>query len=81
MAQSPEQCLARLRVLFKDAYGKPAPTDHDIIRWANSPETWAEHQIRHQGWGYHAAEAVVRSCRVLRRRAALLVPQEQEADA
>lgn len=81
MAQTPEQCLARLRTLFKDAYGKPPVTNEDLLAWAKDPEHWAEQQIRHKGWSFYTTEAVVRSCRVLRRRAALAIQAAPEADA
>lgn len=73
MALSPEQCLAQLRVLYRDAFKIDTFDDNSVLLWANSPELWAEHQIRHRGWGYHATEAVVRNCRILRKRAALAV--------
>ena len=78
MAHSPDQALARLRLLFKDAYGKPPATDEDVIAWAKDPEIWAERQIRAQGWSFYAVEAVVRSCRMLRRRAAQAISARQE---
>lgn len=68
---TPEHCLKRLRVLYADAFKIHTFDDHSVILWANNPELWAEHQIRHRGWSFYAAEAVVRQCRSLRKRAAL----------
>lgn len=71
-----EQCLARLRQIYRDAFKLPQDKHVDssvIILWAEKPELWAEHQIRHRNWSWYAAEAVVRSARVLRKRAALAV--------
>jgi hypothetical protein len=78
--RSPEQCLGRLRVLYRDAHKCDPASDALVLDWANHPEAWAEQQIRHRGWSYFAAEAVVRNCRALRRRAALAVTTT-EADA
>lgn len=77
--RSPEQCLGRLRVLYRDAHKCPPASDALVMSWATHPEAWAEQQIRHRGWSYFAAEAVVRSCRVLRTRAALAVKPEADA--
>lgn len=73
MALSPEQCLAQLRVLYRDAFKIDTFDDNSVLLWASSPELWAEHQIRHRGWSYYGAEGVVRHCRILRKRAAIAV--------
>lgn len=72
-ALTPKECLSRLRVLFRDAHKAHALDDHQILDWADHPELWATHQIAHRGWSYNAAEAVVRQCRTLRKRARLAV--------
>jgi hypothetical protein len=77
--RSPEQCLGRLRVLYRDAHKCDPASDALVLDWANHPEAWAEAQIRHRGWSYFAAEAVVRNCRALRRRAALAITTEASA--
>lgn len=66
----PEACLARVRNLYRDAFKCPPETDAIAVKWAHKPELWATHQIAHHGWSYMAAEAVVRQCRILVRRAA-----------
>lgn len=68
---TPEQCLAKLRALFRDANHADPRDDAHVIRWADAPELWATQQIAHRGWSYLAAECVVRSCRILRNRARL----------
>ena len=70
---SPEQCLRTLRVLYRDAFKVHDFNDTQVLNWANSPELWAEHKIRHAEWSFYAAEAVVRNCRRLRKRAAAAV--------
>jgi hypothetical protein len=70
---SPQQCLQTLRVLYRDAFKVRDFDDTQVINWANSPELWAEHKIRHAEWSFYAAEAVVRNCRRLRKRAAIAV--------
>ena len=80
------QALQRLRNLYRDAFKCDPDSDQVVIRWAEAPETWATHQIMARGWSWHATEAVVRSCRSLRKRAAiaaaeLLEAREAEAEA
>lgn len=70
MALSPQEALARLRQIYRDAHHCDAPSDQHVVDWAKRPERWAEHQIRFRGWTFYAAEATVRCCRVYRRRAA-----------
>ena len=67
---SPQQCLQTLRVLYRDAFKVQDFNDTQVLTWANSPELWAEHKIRYAEWSFYAAEAVVRNCRRLRKRAA-----------
>ena len=71
MAVIPDaEILRRLRKLYQDAFRiRNQPSDADVLRWADSPELWAEHEIRHRGKSFHVAEAVVRNCRVMRGRA------------
>jgi hypothetical protein len=69
-ALTPEQALQRLRTLYRDAYKCSPADDAAVISWARSPELWATHQVAHRGWSFQAAEAVVRQCRILVRRAA-----------
>lgn len=66
---TPNDCLARLRVLFRDAQRCEPHDDHQVLSWADNPDLWATHQIAHRGWSFMAAEAVVRQCRSLRKRA------------
>jgi hypothetical protein len=66
---TPHKCLQRLRCLYRDAHHAEPATELDLLHWAQHPERWAELQIRHSGWSFHAAEAVVRACRSLRGRA------------
>lgn len=68
-AITPPQALQRLRNLYRDAFKASPANDEAVITWARSPELWATHQIAHRGWSYLAAEAVVRQCRILVRRA------------
>lgn len=72
-ALTPEQALQRLRTLYRDAHKCEPSTDQAAIDWARHPEHWATLQIQHRGWSFHAAEAVVRQCRILVRRAARAV--------
>lgn len=72
------QSLHRLRVLYRDAFKCEPDNDQVLIAWANAPELWAQHQIIGRGWSYHAVEAVVRACRVLRKRAAIAAAELQE---
>lgn len=65
-----DEILRRLRKLYKDAFHvHHEPSDAEVLRWADAPELWAEHEIRHLGKSFHMAEAVVRNCRSLRGRA------------
>lgn len=73
------QALQRLRTLYRDAFKCDPDSDEVVIRWAHAPELWAQHQIIARGWSWHAAEAVVRSCRVLRKRAAIAAAELQNA--
>ena len=68
-ALTPKECLARLHVIYRDAHKFYEAQDHDVMAWADQPEPWATHQIAYRNWSYYAAEAVVRQCRVLRKRA------------
>lgn len=76
---SPQQCLQRLRQIYRDAMKVTPETDQAVIDWAKQPELWATHQIQHRGWSYPAAEAVVRACRIYRKRAAMAVQQQEAA--
>lgn len=76
-ALSPKDCLSRLRVLFRDAHKANALDDHQVLDWAEHPELWASHQIAHRGWSYTATEAVVRQCRILRKRARIALEAQQ----
>lgn len=76
-ALSPKDCLSRLRVLFRDAHKANALDDHQVLDWADHPDLWATHQIAHRGWSYNAAEAVVRQCRSLRKRARIALEAQQ----
>lgn len=73
MAHTPQQALGRLRTIYRDAFKVPleSVTNDAVIAWAQKPEHWAEAQIRHRGWSWFAAEAVVRQCRILLRRATI----------
>jgi hypothetical protein len=65
-----EEILLRLRQLYKDAFHiHHDPSDSDVLRWADAPELWAEHQIRFRGWGWSACESTIRNCRTYRKRA------------
>lgn len=66
---SPLEALAKARKLFHNAHGYD-PTDEQLTIWLSNPGSyaWAESAIR-LGWTFPAAEAVVRSCRILRKRA------------
>ena len=66
---TPEQALNRLRTLYRDAFKCAPINDQAVLDWAKRPELWATHQIAYNGWSFHAAEAVVRQCRILRKRA------------
>lgn len=68
-ARTPQQCLQRLRVIYRDAMKCDPINDDVVLTWAAAPELWATQQIAHRGWSFMAAEAVVRQCRILRRRA------------
>jgi hypothetical protein len=71
MAPIPDdEILLRLRQLYKDAFHiHTEPSDADVLRWADAPELWAEHQIRFRGWSWYACEGTVRHCRQYRARA------------
>ena len=73
MAPNPhEDSLLRLRQLYKDAFHTHhEPSDADVLRWADAPELWAEHQIRFRAWSWYACESTIRHCRTYRRRARL----------
>jgi len=65
-----EEILLRLRQLYKDAHHiHHEPADADVLRWADAPELWAEHQIRFRGWSWSACESTIRNCRTYRKRA------------
>ncbi len=67
---TPLAAYHKLARLYRDAFHvDPASPDH-VLRWAESPELWAEHQIRYRNWTWQAVEAVVRNCRAMRNRAA-----------
>ena len=74
------QCLHRLRTLYRDAHKCDPDSDSAVITWADTPEIelWAQHQIIGRGWSWHAVEAVVRSCRALRKRAGIAAAELQE---
>jgi hypothetical protein len=80
-AISPPQALQRLRNLYRDAFKVAPATDQDALDWASHPEIWATHQIAFRGWSFLAAEAVVRQCRILRKRAAVAAAAIQQEDA
>ena len=69
MPNTPKECLKKLHVLYGDAFKVYNATNQQVLEWAEKPETWATHQIAYRGWTWHATEAVVRSCRILRKRA------------
>lgn len=73
---SPQQCLQRLRQLYRDAMKVAPINDQAVLDWAKQPELWATHQVQHRGWSYAAAEAVVRACRIYRKRAAMAAALE-----
>lgn len=67
-----ENILLRLRQVYKDAHHiHHKPADADVLRWADAPELWAEHQIRYRGWSWSACESTVCYCRSYRKRARL----------
>lgn len=69
---SHKESLLHLRRLYKDAFHiHHEPADADVLRWADDPELWAEHKIRHSNWSWSACEATLRHCRTYRRRARL----------
>lgn len=70
------QCLQQLRTLYRDANKCEPTSDHAAIEWAEAPDVWATMQIAHRGWTFPAAEAVVRQCRILRKRAACALEQQ-----
>ena len=73
MSTTPQQALGRLRTLYRDAHKVPLEsiTNDAVIAWATHPEHWAEIQIRHRNWSWFVAEAVVRQCRILLKRATI----------
>lgn len=83
MAHTPQQALGRLRIIYRDAFKVPLETvtNNAVIAWAQKPEHWAEAQIRHRGWSWFAAEAVVRQCRILRNRATIAAEADTLAAA
>lgn len=72
---TPQQCLLRLRALYRDAFKRDGATDQEVLAWGKSPDSWATWQIRQFGWSYLATEAVVRQCRILYSRAARALEQ------
>ena len=76
-ALTPEQALAKLRTLFHDAHKAEPRDNYLVLSWAEHPELWATHQIAHRGWSYMAAEAVVRQCRILRKRALMALEAQK----
>lgn len=76
MALSDLENLQRLRKLYIDAFHiTHQPSDADVLAWADAPELWAEHEIRHRNKSYYMVEAVVRNCRIMRRRARVAYTQ------
>lgn len=67
--RTPEQSLQFLRKLYRQAYRCDPACNEAVIGWAESPELWATHQVRFKEWSYLATEAVVRQCRIHRKRA------------
>jgi hypothetical protein len=67
---TPQQCLHKLRAMYRNAFKREATDDQAVLDWAANPESWATWQVRQFGWSYLATEAVVRQCRILHRRAA-----------
>jgi hypothetical protein len=76
---TPQQCLQRLRQLYRDAMSTAPVDDAAVLSWAKQPELWATQQIQHRGWSYPAAEAVVRACRIYRKRAAIAAAEGAQA--
>lgn len=70
-ALTPREALLRLRSLYRDAMKASPANDQAVLDWAEHPEIWAQQQIAHRGWSYLAAEAVVRQCRILLKRATI----------
>lgn len=79
-ALTPQESLQRLRTLYRDAFKATPDNDAAVIDWAQHPEHWATLQIQYRGWTFHAAEAVVRQCRILRKRA-IIAAAAQEVQA
>ena len=79
MSLTPEQCLGRLRVLYRDAHKCEPASDALVIAWARTADTWATYAIRHYDWSFLVAEAVVRQCRSYVKRAALAVIEQEPA--
>jgi hypothetical protein len=67
---TPPEALRRAQHLYSSAHNGLEPSDADIVAFVQRPDQWAEQAIR-LGWTYPAAEAVVRSCRILRKRVLL----------
>ena len=76
---TPKEALQRLRILYRDAFKATPETNEAVLDWARHPEHWATLQIQYRGWTFHAAEAVVRQCRILRKRAEIAAQQEAQA--
>lgn len=76
-ALTPQQCLLKLRTIYRDAFKCAAGNDDIVIAWAAHPENWATWQVRHHGWSFLSTEAVVRQCRILHPRAARAVEGRQ----
>lgn len=72
---TPQQCLSKLRTMYRDAYKCDPTNDQVVLDWAAKPDAWATWQIRQFGWSYLATEAVVRQCRILHPRAARAAAQ------
>lgn len=64
----PQTAIHRLRRLYRDAHHCDPASDALAMEWAARPERWAEYQVRHRGWSWHAAEATVREARKLHAR-------------
>lgn len=76
-ALSPQQCLIKLRTMYRDAHKHAPDNDDAVLAWGKAPESWATWQIRQFGWSYLATEAVVRQCRILVKRAELAALMEE----
>lgn len=76
---TPTEALRKLAALYRDAFKCAPVNDQAVIDWARHPELWATHQIAHRGWSFPAAEAVVRQCRILLKRAERAAVLEADA--